>query len=282
MQSFLIRYVHSVSLHCDESILPCFAPTYLHHMEVRCRDSCKASLGISAPREYTSVYLEASLFPLQKILWPRETTQHEHHVSFHNYENLRSPIYSEPMPPSMHNKLATSIPLPRDAVINELRRVCNNIGIFHSHNRAPPIQHRNFLWDTVRCNKMEFNQPPFAQDASGDVKRTALDSIYSSLGDYDFELWTEFSSSLAELASGYAALLYGSTTTTDLPVEVHRAAAGRLASSYRAECLATENGIRHLIPFCLETSQSPTRILVATDSLSAIEALRVVPLAVRG
>ncbi|KAF8298325.1 hypothetical protein TcBrA4_0064320 [Trypanosoma cruzi] len=128
---------------------------------------------------------------------------------------------------------------------------------------------------------MEFNQPRFAQEASDDVKRTALDSIYSSLGDFDFELWTDVSSSLAELASVSAALLYGSTATTDLPVEVHRAAAGILASSYRAECLATENGIRHLIPFCLETSQSPTRILVATDSLSAIEALRVVPLAVR-
>ncbi|ESS61069.1 hypothetical protein TCDM_11360 [Trypanosoma cruzi Dm28c] len=139
-----------------------------------------------------------------------------------------------------------------------------------------------FLWDTVRCNKVEFNQPRFAQDASDDVKRTAIDSIYSSPGDFDFELWTDVSSSLAELATGSAALLYGSTTTTDLPVEVHRAAAGRLACSYRAECLATENGIRHLIPFCLGTSQSPTRMLVATDSPSRIEALRVVPLAVRG
>ncbi|RNF12302.1 hypothetical protein TcG_09247 [Trypanosoma cruzi] len=226
-------------------------------MEVRCRDSCKTSLGISAPKEYTSVYLEANLFPLQKILWPRETTQHEHRVRFHNHENLRFPIYSEPMPPSMHNKLATSIPPPRDAVINGLRRVCNIIGIFHNHNRAPPIQHRNFLWDTVRCNKMEFNQPRFAQDASDDVKRTAIDFIYFSLGAYYFELWTDVSSSLAELASGYAALLYGSTTTNDLPVEVHRAAAGRLASSYGAECLAIESGIRHLIPFVWKHPNRP-------------------------
>ncbi|PWU97484.1 hypothetical protein C4B63_15g119 [Trypanosoma cruzi] len=114
-----------------------------------------------------------------------------------------------------------------------------------------------FLWDTVRCNKVEFNQPRFAQDASDDVKRTAIDSIYFSLGDFDFELWTEVSSSLAELASGYAALLYGSTATNDLPVEVHRAAAGRLACSYRAECLATENGIRHLIPFVWEHPNRP-------------------------
>ncbi|PWV20731.1 hypothetical protein C3747_5g261 [Trypanosoma cruzi] len=161
-------------------------------------------------------------------------------------------------------------PASEDAVINGLRRVCNTIGTPYSHNRAPPIQHRIFPWDTVSCNKVEFNQPRFAQDASDDVKRTAIDSIYSSLGAYDFELWTDVSSSLAELASGSAALLYGSTTTNDLPVEVHRAAAGRLACSYRAECLAIENGIIHLIPFCLETSQSPTRILVATDSLSGI------------
>ncbi|PWU94369.1 hypothetical protein C3747_278g54 [Trypanosoma cruzi] len=159
---------------------------------------------------------------------------------------------------SVHaGKAATSIPLPRDAVINGLKRACNTIGIPHSHNRAPPIQHRIFLWDTVSCNKEEFYQPRFAKDASDDVKRTAFDSIYSSLGDYDFELSTDVSSSLAELASGSAALLYYSTTTNDLPVEVHRAAAGRLARSYRAECLATENGIIHLIPFVWKHPNHP-------------------------
>ncbi|EAN97152.1 hypothetical protein C3747_30g242 [Trypanosoma cruzi] len=147
-------------------------------------------------------------------------------------------------------------PAPEDAVINELRRVCNTIGIPYSHNRAPPIQHRIFPWDTVSCNKVEFISH-LCQDASDDVKRTALDSIYSSLGDYDFELWTDVSSSLAELAPGSAALLYGSTTTNDLPVEVHRAAAGRLARSYRAECLATEDGIIHLIPFVWKHPNRP-------------------------
>ncbi|PWU92599.1 hypothetical protein C4B63_36g96 [Trypanosoma cruzi] len=258
MQSFLIRYVHIVSLHCDESILPCFAPTYLHHMEVRCRDSCKTSLGISAPREYTSVYLEANLFPLQKILWILALTQHERLTLLRFIEDVRGAICLEAIPSSILGKaVKTSFPLPRDAVINELHRVCNTIAIPHNHNRAPPIQHRNFLWDTVRCNKVEFNQPCFAQDASDDVRRTAIDSIYSSLGAYYFELWTDVSSFLAELAFRSAALLYGSTATTDLPVEVHRAAAGRLASSYRAECLATENGIRHLIPFFWEHPNRP-------------------------
>ncbi|RNC52728.1 mucin TcMUCII, partial [Trypanosoma cruzi] len=225
-------YVHGVSLYSGKSILPCLAHIYLHSTEVLYRNSCTTSLGISAPTEDTSVYLEANPLPLRKILWLRETNQHERHARYHNHEDLRSLIHSEPVSPSMHRKAATSIPLPKDAVINGLERVCDTIGIPHNHNHAPPItQHRIIPWDTVSCNKVEFYQPLFANDASEDVKRTAFDSLYSSLGHYDFELWTDISSSLAELASGSAAPLYGSTKTNDLPVEVHRAAAGRLACS---------------------------------------------------
>ncbi|RNC45479.1 hypothetical protein TcCL_NonESM04726 [Trypanosoma cruzi] len=156
------------------------------------------------------------------------------------------------------------------------------IGIPRNHLRALPLTQRRIIpWDTVSCNKVGFYQPIFAQGVSDDVKRTDFGSLYSSLGDYDFELWADGSSFLAELASGHAALLYGPTTANDLPVEVHRAAAGRLARSYSAECIAIEIGLRHLVPPRLDTSQSPTRILVATDSLPAIEALRVVPYAMR-
>ncbi|ESS62193.1 hypothetical protein TCDM_10164 [Trypanosoma cruzi Dm28c] len=236
-QYSLVGCFHSALHHGGEAIAPCPTPR--------------------AAKKDTSVHLAANPAPLRRIVGFRALTKLKRLTLLRCIEDVCSPIYSEPMPQSMHNQLATSIPLPRDAVINELRRVCNIIAIPHSHNRAPPIQHRNFLWDTVRCNKVEFNQPRFAQDASDDVNRTAIDSIYSSLGAYYFELWTDVSSSLAELAPGSAALLYGSTTTTDLPVEVHRAAAGRLASSYRAECLAIESGIRHLIPFVWEHPNRP-------------------------
>ncbi|PWU89008.1 hypothetical protein C4B63_64g82 [Trypanosoma cruzi] len=185
------------------------------------------------------------------------------------------------MPLSMHGKAATSIPLQRDAVINELHRVCNITEMPRNHLRAPLLFNIVFFsWDTVSCNKVRFYQPVFANDTSDDVRRTTIDSIYSSQGDCDFELWMDSPSSLAELAPGSAALLYEYTTTNDLPVEVHRVAAGRLACTYRAECLAIENGFGHPIPPRLGTSQSPTRILVATDSLSAIEAFRC-PLAMR-
>ncbi|KAF5213837.1 hypothetical protein ECC02_013620 [Trypanosoma cruzi] len=232
MQSFSIGYVHGVSLYYGESILPCLAHTYLHNTEVLYRDSCTTSLGISAPTEDTSVCLKANLLTLRNILWLCETTQHERHARFHNHEDLSSLIHSEPVPLSMHRKAATSIPLSKDAVINGLERVCGTIGIPHNHNHAPPItQHRIIPCDTVSCNNVEFYQPIFANDASEDVKRTAFKSLYSSLGDYDFELWSDGSSSLAELASGSAAPLYGSTKKNDLPVEDHRAAAGRLACS---------------------------------------------------
>ncbi|KAF5219077.1 hypothetical protein TcYC6_0041330 [Trypanosoma cruzi] len=234
MQSFSIGYVHGVSLYYGDAILPCLAHTYFHNTEVLYRNSCTTSLGISAPTEDKSVCLKANLLPLRRILWLCETTQHERHARFHNHEDLRSLIYSEPMPLSMHRKwkAATSIPLSKDFVINGLERVCGTIGIPHNHNHAPPItQHRIIPWDTVGCNNVEFNQPLFANDASEDVKRTAFKSLYSSLGDFDFELWTDGSSSLAELASGFAAPLYGPTKTNDLPVEVHRAATGRLACS---------------------------------------------------
>ncbi|PWV09755.1 hypothetical protein C3747_75g41 [Trypanosoma cruzi] len=238
MQSFSIGYVHGVSLYCGESILPCLAYTYFHNMEVLYRDSCTTSLGISAPTEDKSVYLEANLLRLRKILWLRAITQHKRHARFHNHEDLRSLICSELMPLSMHRKAATSIPLSKDAVINGLERVCGTIGIPHNHNHDPPItQHRIIPRDTVSCNKVEFNQPLFANDASDDGKRTDFDSLYSSLEYYIFELWTDGSSSLAELASGSAAPLYGPKKKNDLPVEVHRAAAGRIACSYRAECL---------------------------------------------
>ncbi|KAF5220183.1 hypothetical protein ECC02_006859 [Trypanosoma cruzi] len=185
MQSFSIGYVHGVSLYSGKSILPFFVYTYLHSTEVLYRNSCTASLGISAPTEDTSVCLEANPLTLRKILWLCETTQHERHARFHNHGDLSSLIYSELMPLSMHRKAATSIPLPKDAVINGLERVCGTIGIPHNHNHAPPItQHRIIPCDTVSCNKVEFYQPLFAKDASDDGKRTAFDSLYSSIEYY--------------------------------------------------------------------------------------------------
>ncbi|RNC51084.1 hypothetical protein TcCL_ESM11829, partial [Trypanosoma cruzi] len=109
MQSFSIGYVHGVSLYSGKAILPCLAHTYFHNTEVLYRDSCTTHLGISAPTEDKSVYLEANPLRLRKILWLRETTQHKRQARFHNHEDLRSLMYSEPMPLSMHRKAATSI-----------------------------------------------------------------------------------------------------------------------------------------------------------------------------
>ncbi|RNC39185.1 hypothetical protein TcCL_NonESM11495 [Trypanosoma cruzi] len=67
--------------------------------------------------------------------------------------------------------------------------------------------------------------------------------------------------------------------TAELPVGPHRTAAGSLACTCRAECPATEHGLGHFpVPRLAAASQSPTRVPVATDSLSAMESLRLGPL----
>ncbi|ESS64382.1 hypothetical protein TCDM_07513 [Trypanosoma cruzi Dm28c] len=70
--------------------------------------------------------------------------------------------------------------------------------------------------------------------------------------------------------------------TAELPVGPHRTAAGSLACTCRAECPVTEYGLRQFpVPrLAAAASQSPTRVPVATDSLSAMESLRLGPLAV--
>ncbi|RNC53157.1 hypothetical protein TcCL_ESM09541 [Trypanosoma cruzi] len=68
--------------------------------------------------------------------------------------------------------------------------------------------------------------------------------------------------------------------TAELPVGPHRAAAGSLACTCRAECPATEHGHRQFSVPRLAAPKSPTRVPVATDSLSAMESLRLCPLAV--
>ncbi|PWV20631.1 hypothetical protein C3747_5g68 [Trypanosoma cruzi] len=92
MRSFLIVYVHSVSLYCGESIVPCLAQTYLHNMEVRYRDGSKTSLGISASTDNKSVCLESNLFPLRNILWLLALTQHERLTLLQCIEDVRGAI----------------------------------------------------------------------------------------------------------------------------------------------------------------------------------------------
>ncbi|RNF10791.1 hypothetical protein TcG_09606 [Trypanosoma cruzi] len=70
--------------------------------------------------------------------------------------------------------------------------------------------------------------------------------------------------------------------TAELPVGSRRTAAGGLACSCRAERPVTEHGLRQFpVPrLAAAASQSPTRVPFATDSLSAMESLRLGPLAV--
>ncbi|ESS60321.1 hypothetical protein TCDM_12164 [Trypanosoma cruzi Dm28c] len=182
----------------------------------------------------------------------------------------------------MHRKAATSIPLPRDAVINGLERVCGTTEIPHNHNHAPAITlHRIIPWDAVGCNNVEFYQPRFANDASDDDKRTAFNSIY-------------ISKEIIILNYGQTVLHHSLHSHLD-PLHHYTAPQGQMVSLWRSivqqpayshahreqSALPLKIGFRHLIPPRPETSQSSTQTPVSTDSLSATEAPRAAPLAVR-
>ncbi|EAN86710.1 hypothetical protein C3747_162g24 [Trypanosoma cruzi] len=161
-----------------------------------------------------------------------------------------------------------------------MRRVCSHMRIFPHHIRAPHAEPRIFFCDNVSCSGVGVLQPRHAQDAPDGVRRSAVEAACASLGPYDPGRWTDGFSSLAEHASGSAALPLDSPDSR-APCRPHRAAAGSLACSCRAECPATEHGHRQFsVPRLAAASQSPTRVPVATESLSAMESLRLGPLAV--
>ncbi|RNC54950.1 hypothetical protein TcCL_ESM07589, partial [Trypanosoma cruzi] len=142
MRSFLVGCVHSALHHGIEATAPCPALTHLHSLEVRHRDSCTASLGPRASKKDTSAHLAANLAPLRRIVGFLEPTQHERLTFLWYIEEERGAICSETMPYSIHGNAVTSIPLPRDAVLDGMRRVCSHMGIFPHHTHAPHAEQR--------------------------------------------------------------------------------------------------------------------------------------------
>ncbi|RNC38583.1 hypothetical protein TcCL_NonESM12157 [Trypanosoma cruzi] len=148
MQSFLVECFHSALHDGGEAIAPCPAPIHLHSLEVRHRDSCTPSLGPRAAKKDASVHLAANPAPLRRNIGFRAPTQHERLTLLRCIEDVRS-LSTRKLCRRPCMKGGGINPAPEDAVINGLRRVCNIIGIPHSHNRAPPIQHRNFSSGTL-------------------------------------------------------------------------------------------------------------------------------------
>ncbi|RNE99864.1 hypothetical protein TcG_11869 [Trypanosoma cruzi] len=280
MRSLRVGCVHSALYHGGEATAPCPAPTHLHSLEVRHSDSCTASLGPRAANKDTSVHLAANPAPLRRIIGCRAPTPHERLTRLRYIDDVRGAVCLETAPSSIPGKAATSIPLPGDAVFKELRRFRGHMGISPDHIRAPHAEQRIVARDTASCSGLDVFRSRHAKAALDGVRRSVVEAACNPLGPYDAGRWTDDSSSLAEHVSGFAALpLY--SRTAELPVGPHRTAAGSLACSCRAECPATEHGLGQFpVPRLAAASQSPTRVPAATDSLSAMESLRLGSLAV--
>ncbi|ESS61233.1 hypothetical protein TCDM_11190 [Trypanosoma cruzi Dm28c] len=256
-------------------------PTHLHSLEVSHGDSCTASLVPRVSAKDTSVHLAVNPAPLRRIVGFRAPTQHERLTRLRYIDDVRGAVCSETAPSSITGKAATTIPLPGDAVLKELRRVRGHMGISPDHIRAPHAEHRVFARDTASCSGVGVFRPRHAKDAPEGVRRSALEAACNPLGPYDAGRWTDSSSSWTMHLDPLHCHL--TPRTAALPVGPRRTAAGSLACTCRAECPVTEHGLRQFpVPrlAAAAASQSPTRVPVATDSLSAMESLRLDLLAV--
>ncbi|EAN98628.1 hypothetical protein TcCL_ESM08809 [Trypanosoma cruzi] len=243
MRYFLVGCFHSASQHGGEAIAPCLAPIHLHSLEAQHRDSCTASLGPRASAKDASVHLAANLAPLRRIVGFRAFTQHERLTLLRYIEDVRGAICLETMPPT-HGNAVTTIPLPGDAVLDEMRRVCCHMEIFPHHTRVSHAEQRIFVCDTVSCDGVGVFQPRHIKTlrtVSDDrpLKRPAppWDHMAQAAGRTTVRL--SLSMRLDPLRC------HLTPRTAALPVGPHRTAAGSLACSCRAERLFTKHGHGH-------------------------------------
>ncbi|KAF8278948.1 hypothetical protein TcBrA4_0105850 [Trypanosoma cruzi] len=197
-------------------------PTHLHSLEVSYGDSCTASLVPRVSAKDTSLHLAAGPAPLRRIVGFRAPTQHKRLTRLRYIEDVRGAVCLETAPPSITVKASTTVPLPGDAVLKELRRVRSHMGISPDHIRAPHAEHRVFARDTVSCSGVGVFRPRHAKDALDGVRRSALEAACNPLGPYDAGRWTDGTLSLAEHASGSAALpLYSPDSGAPCGVSPH-------------------------------------------------------------
>ncbi|RNC39141.1 hypothetical protein TcCL_NonESM11539, partial [Trypanosoma cruzi] len=103
--------------------------------------------------------------PLRRIIEFRASGQHERLTRLRYIEDVRGVAHMETTPPPTHGKAATSILLPGDAVLKELRRFGSHMRIFPRHIRAPHAEQWIFVWGTVSCDGVGVFQPRHAQDS---------------------------------------------------------------------------------------------------------------------
>ncbi|KAF8286811.1 hypothetical protein TcBrA4_0023730 [Trypanosoma cruzi] len=252
MRSCLVGCVHTALHHGGEAVAPCPAPTHLHGLGVRHGDSRTASLGPRAANKDASVHLEASPAPLRRIIGFRALTQHERLTRLRYIEEVRG-----------------AAPLGNHGIVNTLE---GGDDYFSAGGCVLDGLRR------VRHHMLSTALLP-------GTLRAAAGWAYSSHGTPGTP-WTvsddrplKRRTPLRDRVSGSSALPLDSPDSGAL-CGPHRAASGSLACSCRAECPATEHGHRRFpVPRLAAASQSPTRVPVARDSLSAMEALCLYPLA---
>eukprot|EP00661_Eupelagonemidae_sp_cell13_P005909 gene5909-539_t len=111
--------------------------------------------------------------------------------------------------------------------------------------------------------------PHTPSDLSPEVRKAAVVATLNALGDFSLQVWTDGSVEDGVRRGGAAAVF-----ATRVAEDVVRRPAGQLASSYQAELVAIEAALQSL---ARRSESARVRVLLATDSLSAVQRLAAGP-----
>jgi hypothetical protein len=145
------------------------------------------------------------------------------------------------------------------------------------HNREMLLMHNSYEpWNTDKVTNIIFNTHCIREcsiHCENDIKKNVVEDTFLALGAFDFEAWTD--ASVKDKTGAGAGHLYNKES--QLVSKVY-SPSGHLSGSFRAEIIMIRDILLRIKNIFVTNDTSRIRLLVATDSQSAISALAKGPL----
>jgi len=269
--------VLSTVLYASEAWWSMMSETNREHLEICHLRGARSVTGLVKPTVREDVLREANLPWLDDIVAVRSLAYYERCV---RSEGDRRRVASRAL---LMNAKRPFERHPRNEADALLRGVCDAFDLSLDHARAPLLTRSRYApWDTGEAAHILIDTGITATADDPDEKRLAASlTALSRHRPVRYEMWTDGSARYdrdrpRNSASAGAFALYDNDTLIAHDAE----AAGKLGCSYRAECVAMRLAAQYLL------RNAPTfagsRVLVVTDSLSLLEALKPGPCASHG
>jgi len=277
LRSFLFGHVLSIVLYASEAWWSMMSDTNREHLEICHLRGARSVTGLYKPTVREDVLREAHLPWLDDIVAVRSLAYYERCL---RSSGDRRRVASRAL---RTNDKRPFVRHPRTEADSLLQKICDTFNLSLDHARAPlPTWSRYAPWDTGDAAHILIDTGITATADDPDEKRLAASlAALSRHRPVRYELWTDGSAYLdrdcpSNSASAGAFTLYDNDSVMFQNAE----AAGKLGCSYRAECVAMRLAAQYLLRNA--TTFAGHRVLIVTDSLSLLEALKPGPCASHG